>query len=54
MENIVLWERDVSPWSVIFMATEWLTQKKLCSMEMGSTSFESPVGVDRAMQKKKL
>ena len=28
--------------------------KKLCGMEMGSTSFESPVGVDQAMRKKIL
>ena len=54
MENIVLWERGVSPRSVIFMGIEWLTQKKLCSMEMGGTSFESPVRVDQAMRKKIL
>ena len=29
-------------------------QKKLCSMEVGSTSFENPVGVDRSMRKKTL
>ena len=54
MESIVLWKGDVSPGSVIFMDIEWLTQKKLCSLEMGSTSSESPVGVDRAMRKKIL
>ena len=45
IENTGLWERDVSPRSVIFMGIESLAQKKLC-MKMGSTSFESRVGVD--------
>ena len=53
MESMVLWERDVtlgllSTW----VGIEWLTQKKLCSMEMGSMSSESPLGVDQAMWKK--
>ena len=52
MENIVLWERDVSPTFVIFMGMEWLTQKKICNMEMASTSSESPVDTDRAMERK--